>query len=362
MSRSRQQRVRSRMAELGVDALLLAAGADLRWLTGYAALPFERLTMLVLPIDDHPTLVVPRLEVPKVEARPELFTLRPWDEAADPVAIVARLVAGCGRLAISDRAWCSFLLALQAELPDAQWRRASDITAALRAAKGAEEVEALSEAAAQADRVAGQLVSGQIPLLGRTEAEVATEIESRLRAQGHDRAWAMVCSGPNSASPHHEPGSRRIQAGEPVLCDFGGAHAGYCSDLSRTVFTGVPPAEFTELYAVLQEAQAKAVAAATIGATCESVDGVARRIIDGRGYGSYFVHRTGHGIGLETHEDPYIVEGNTEPLVEGHAFSVEPGIYLPGRWGARIEDIVVVTLTGPKSLNRVHRDLAVVDR
>jgi Xaa-Pro aminopeptidase len=350
------------MLELGVDALLLSLGADLPWLTGYEAMPLERLTMLVLPADGDAALVGPRLEAPRVEPDPGLFTVRPWDETDDPVALVAGLVGARRRLAIGDRTWATFLVGLQRELPDATWDRASVVTGPLRAVKDGAEVDALRAASAAADRVAAQLLAGDIALVGRTEAEVSADIGRRLRAEGHQKVnFAIVGSGPNAASPHHEPGRRVIGAGESVVCDFGGTMDGYCSDITRTVFTGAPPAEFAELYAVLEGAQAAAVKAATVGTPCEDVDGVARRHISDAGYGEQFVHRTGHGIGLEEHEDPYIVKGNEAPLVAGHAFSVEPGIYVNGRWGARIEDIVVATAGGPEPLNGVDHGLHVVE-
>jgi len=360
--RARWERVRGRMAELGVDCLLLSLGADLPWLTGYTAMPLERLTMLVLPIDNAATLVVPRLEEPRVEHVPDLFAIRAWDETDDPVAIVAALVGGRRSPAVSDRTWATFLLGLQAMLPQARWQAASVVTAPLRAVKDAAEVAALRRAAAGADRVAAALTSGAIGLVGRTEAEVSRELAERLLIEGHERVnFAIVGSGPNSASPHHEPGPRVVGPDEAVVCDFGGAMAGYCSDITRTVFTGDPPAEFRHLYAVLHEAQAAGVQAAQVGVACEDVDGVARRIIADAGYGHWFVHRTGHGIGLEEHEDPYLVGGNCEPLAAGHAFSVEPGIYVPGRWGARLEDIVVATDAGPDSLNVADHALALVE-
>ena len=239
---------------------------------------------------------------------------------------------------------------------------ASAVVAPLRARKDAAEIAALRAASAAADRVAAQLRAGEIPLVGRTEREVSRDIGRRLVAEGHERVnFAIVGSGPNSASPHHEPGERRIGAGEAVVCDFGGALDGYCSDITRTVFTGEPPSEFRDLYDVLERAQSAAVDAAVVCTPCEDVDGVARRIIEAGGYGPHFIHRTGHGIGLEEHEDPYLVGGNCEPLAPGHAFSVEPGIYLAGRFGARIEDIVVATEAGPDALNTTDHSLAVVE-
>jgi len=350
------------MAGLGVDALLLSLGADLPWLTGYEAMPLERLTMLVVPADDTATLVVPRLEAPRVEEIPEVFTVRPWSEHEDPVGIVADLVRPRRRLAVSDRTWATFVLALQKAVPGSEWRPSSAVTGPLRAVKDAEEIEALAAASAAADRVAEQLLGGHIPLVGRTERVVSEEIGRRLVGEGHQKVnFAIVGSGPNSASPHHDAGPRVIQPGDAVVCDFGGTMAGYCSDITRTVWTGPPTDEAMELYGLLQQAQADAVAAARVGTTCEAVDGTARTMISEGGYGDAFIHRTGHGIGLEEHEDPYIVAGNTLPLCPGHAFSVEPGIYLQGRFGARIEDIVVATDSGPRPLNHVSHDLTVVE-
>jgi Xaa-Pro aminopeptidase len=357
-------RVRRRMRELDVECLLLSLGADLPWLTGYTAMPLERLTMFVLPADADAKLVVPLLEAPRVEEHPDVFSIVPWPESDDPVSIVAELVGGRTKLAISDRAWSTFVLQLQASLPRARFQVASTVTSPLRAVKDNAEIAALAAASAAADRVAVQLQAGEIKLIGRPESAVSKEIGDRLVAEGHERVnFAIVGSGPNSASPHHHASERVIQPNEPIVCDFGGTMPdGYCSDITRTVFTGEPPAEFRDLYAVLSEAQAAAVNAATVGTPCEDVDGVARRIIENGGYGPQFIHRTGHGIGLEEHEDPYIVGGNCDALQPGHAFSVEPGIYFGGKWGARIEDIVVAAAGGPQPLNHVAHGLVLVDR
>jgi Xaa-Pro aminopeptidase len=352
-----------------VDALLLSLGADLPWLSGYVAMPLERLTMLVVPAlstGQRPTLVVPELEAPRVVPVPEVFSLRAWAEDEDAVEIVASAVRGCAPrapvLAISDRAWASFVLRFQEVLPGATWRPASSVTAPLRAVKDDAEVEALARASAAADVVAAALLAGEVGLVGRSEREVSAELTRRLLEAGHDKVnFAIVASGPNSASPHHEPGERVIRPGEPVVCDFGGSLGGYCSDITRTVFTGPPSYDLAHVYGVVAEAQAAGVASAKVGELCSGVDWAARHIISDEGFGPYFVHRTGHGIGLEEHEDPYIVAGNSTPLVAGHAFSVEPGIYLPGRYGVRIEDIVVATMGGPRSLNRVGHGLTVVE-
>ncbi len=350
-----------------IDVLLLSVGPDLPWLTGYEAMPLERLTMLVVPRDDDATLVVPRLEAPRVVERPDVFGIRTWEETQDPIAIVADL---CGRpttAAIGDRTWARFLVDLQRALPSTDFGKASAVTGPLRALKDREEIAALRRAADAADRVAAALQGGAIPLAGHSEAEVSADLSRRLLAEGHHRVnFAIVAAGSNAASPHHEAGERIIEQGDVVLCDFGGTMlteggAGYCSDITRCVHVGQPSTEFAELYEILQGAQAAGVAAATVGTSCEAVDAAARRVISEAGHGPHFVHRTGHGIGIEEHEDPYIVDGNPTVLAPGHAFSVEPGIYVPGRWGARLEDIVVATDHGPDALNQVRHDLAVVD-
>jgi Xaa-Pro aminopeptidase len=358
--------VRRAMAERDLDVLLVSVGADLPWLCGYEAMPLERLTMLVVPRDGGATLVVPALEAPRVVDRADLFALRPWGETEDPVAVVHDLAGSARRIAIGDRTWARFLVELHGLRPAAVWSRASEVTGPLRAVKDGHEVGMLRAAAAAADRVAVALRSGEVGLVGRTEADVSAELGRRLLAEGHARVnFAIVAAGEDAASPHHEPGARVIGADEVVLCDFGGTMhdefgVGYCSDITRCVWTGEPPAVAAETYAVLRAAQEASVRSATVGTPAGAVDAAARRPIAEAGYGGFFVHRTGHGIGVEEHEDPYVVEGNAVPLVAGNAFSVEPGIYLPGRFGFRLEDIVVATAEGPERLNRVGRDLAVV--
>jgi Xaa-Pro aminopeptidase len=373
----RMARVRQRMEELDVDVLLLSLGADLPWLTGYEAMPLERLTMLVLPLSGDPVLVVPGLEAPRVARADEVFSVRPWSDTEDPVAIVASLVAagpgghraaGPGRVGISDRTWATSVLALQSAIPTAAWITGSTVTSPIRAVKDDFELDALRAASSAADRVAVGLQRGDVRLIGRSEAEVSNDISAGLVAEGHERVnFAIVGSGPNAASPHHEAGSRIIGPGETVVCDFGGTFSldgevGYCSDITRTVVTGEPSAEVAGCYEVLLAAQQAAVAAARAGIAAEAVDAVARDIIEDAGYGDLFIHRTGHGIGIEEHEDPYLVAGNHELLRPGHAFSVEPGIYAPGRFGMRLEDIVIINEAGAsESLNTVSHGLAVIE-
>ena len=403
------------LAGAKADALLVGVGADLRWLTGYEALPLERLTMLVLPRDGQAALLVPRLEVARAACAPAVedgaVGLVAWDETDDPVALIPPIVAGrvttysggdrfgepgggrfdepggvrAGpppapggavvaaasrppgghrRLLVSDRLWASFLLRLQGAFAGAAFNLASTVLRELRMAKDADEVVLLREAAGAADRVIDALAADR--LVGRSEIDIAREVRDRLVAEGHDSAaFSIVGSGPNSASPHHQASERIVEAGEPIVFDIGGTIGGYGSDVTRTIWVSggeaEPDAEFDHLYGVVQRAQEQAVAAVRPGVTCERIDAVARDVITAAGYGPQFIHRTGHGIGLEEHEDPYIVAGNAERLREGFAFSIEPGIYLDGRYGARIEDIVVCGPDGPDVLNAVTRELVVVD-
>jgi Xaa-Pro aminopeptidase len=309
-------------------------------------------------------MVIPRLEAPRVVERPGVFELRRWDETEDPVAIVAELAGRPGTVAIGDTMWARFLVALLDHWPADRTRylRSATVMNELRMCKDAAEVAALRAAGAAADRVAAQLHRGEIALVGRTEAAVSADISARLIAEGHDVVnFAIVAAGENAASPHHHASDRVIRRGEVVLCDFGGTMDGYCSDITRCVSLGEPPTDVADAYAVLFEAQAAGVAAGVVGAACEDVDRASRKVIDDAGLGSYFIHRTGHGIGMEAHEDPYMVEGNTLLIAPGHAFSVEPGIYVSGQWGMRLEDCVVATTDGPLALNAADHSLVVLD-
>jgi Xaa-Pro aminopeptidase len=348
------------MREQSVDALLVSVGHDLPYLVGYHAMPLERLTALVVT-DSQATLLVPRLEAPRVQQHGSVFDLVSWDETDDPVAIVASLLRDARRIAVGDQMWSRFLVDLLRHLAGREYVRSVDVVGPLRASKDDAEIAALAAAGAAADRVASQLQSGKIPLVGRTEAEVSADISARLLAEGHDVVnFAIVAAGENAASPHHHPGRREIRRGEIVLCDFGGTMSGYCSDITRCVHLGDPPADVQRAWEDLRRAQEAGVQAGVVGATCESVDAAARHVLDTAGWGDYFIHRTGHGIGMEAHEEPYMVRGNSLPIARGHAFSVEPGIYVSGKWGMRLEDIVVATATGPQRMNHAVRELVVL--
>jgi Xaa-Pro aminopeptidase len=346
----------------GLGALLLTPGPDLRYVTGYDAQQLERLTCLALPAGGDPFLVVPRLELPAAHASPAgAFGLEmiPWDETDDPYELVARRLGPVSSVGLADRMWAMMVLRFRAALPAARQGLASVALRDLRSRKSPAEVAALREAGAAIDRVHAAVPGWLRP--GRTELEVAADVAAAITSEGHARTdFVIIASGPNAASPHHEPSGRVLQPGDAVVVDIGGTMpGGYCSDCTRVYAIGNPPAEFTAYYQVLRDAQEAACAAVRPGVSAEAVDAAARTPITQAGYGPQFVHRTGHGIGLETHEDPYIVAGNAEPLAPGMAFSVEPGIY-PGPHGARIEDIVVCTEQGYERLNHVTRELVVV--
>ena len=354
---SRIRSAQALMVEQQAEVMLLSIGADLPYLTGYQAMPLERLTMLVVGVDSEPVLVVPQLEAPRVEPGP--FALRPWGETEDPLAMVAEMCRGAGDVAIGDQTWSVFLLGLQAQLPTAAFRSATPITRTLRAKKDSREIEFLHRAATGADRVSAHLAG--LKFSGHTEQEISRLVTRMTLEEDHDQAlfW-IVASGPNSASPHHEPTDRVIEPGDLVVVDFGGKHRGYCSDTTRTFSVGEPDAQQVEVHAAVRAAQEAATAAVAPGVRAEEIDQIARRTITDAGYGEYFIHRTGHGIGLEGHEHPYLVEGNSEKLEPGMCFSIEPGIYLPDRFGVRIEDIVTVTDVGVESLNQADRALVQV--
>jgi Xaa-Pro aminopeptidase len=355
-------RVVAEASSLGFDAVVVGSSPDMVYLTGYEAPPLERATLLVLRPDSDPALVVPELERPLAAASPAggVLDLVGWRDGADPYEAAAALLPARGRIAASDRLWAVHLLGLQAALPAASFAPADPVVGRIRAVKDAEELSALREAGAAADEAFRQICTAGF--LGRTELDVAADLADLLVQTGHGRAdFTIVASGPNAASPHHSAGDRTISAGDAVVLDFGGQLRGYFSDTTRTVVVGEPPAGFEDVFRVVHDAQETAFDAVAPGVPAQEIDRAARRVISDAGYGERFFHRTGHGIGLELHEPPYLVEGNEEPVETGSTFSIEPGIYLEGRFGVRIEDIVVVTDGGAERYNRSSRDLRLVE-
>ncbi|ANY09122.1 M24 family metallopeptidase [Pseudonocardia sp. HH130630-07] len=363
----RLRRAGEHAADQGTDVLLLTPGTDLRYLTGFDGSSHERLTCLVVPAAGHrapPALVVPALEAPGFAGIPlealgvELVT---WTDGEDPYRLVTDLAGGPTHTSVDDDMAARHVLGLRAAFPDVPQALAGSVLRELRMRKDAGEIAALRDAGAAIDRVHARMGEWLRP--GRTEAEIGADVSAAILAEGHTAAaFVIVGSGPNGASPHHDVSERVVEAGDVVVIDIGGPlPGGYNSDCTRTyVVGGAPAPEVAETYAVLQEAQERAVAAVRPGATAADIDRAARAHIAAAGHGEHFIHRTGHGIGLDVHEEPYIVDGNDLVLEAGMAFSVEPGIYQAGRWGARIEDIVVVTDDGVERLNRNPRELVVL--
>jgi Xaa-Pro aminopeptidase len=354
----RMTRAAAQASAVGLSGVLVTPGADLLYLAGYSPISItERITMLAIHASRPPAMIVPALERPGAEPAP--VALRDWADGDDAYAAAAELLDPDGAYAISDSAWAMHVLGLQRVLPESRYVSMTDALPTLRAVKDAEELERMAAAGAAADAVFEEIATSRFS--GRTEAEIAAELARLLIAHGHERAeFTIVASGPNGANPHHEESDRVVKEGDMVVLDFGGTKDGYGSDTTRTVHVGEPTEEEAEVYDVVRLAQQAAFDAVRPGAACQDVDRAARGVIAGAGYGERFIHRTGRGIGLTVHEPPYMIEGETRPIEPGMCFSIEPGIYLPGRFGVRIEDIVAATADGGRRLNDTSRGLRIV--
>ncbi|MCL5973570.1 MAG: M24 family metallopeptidase [Ferrimicrobium sp.] len=363
--RERQMKVSRQLEASGVDALLITLGRELPWLIGYEAMPLERITCLYVDAAGSTRLVIPKLEAPRVRKLDGL-ELIPWTDGEDPFAILASMIGGARCVAVDDRWLAGWLLPLMERVPRVHFISGTSLLSPLRQRKDAIELQLLRAAAGAADRVAERLLRGEIQVARRPERVVAKEIGEALLEEGHSKVnFTIVGSGPNSASPHHEPTMRTIMPEDALVLDFGGTlsidgEPGYCSDITRTFAVGEVPPGFTALYDVLSQAQSEARATIRVGMSGRDADLVARSVIAEGGYGEYFMHRLGHGIGLDEHEDPYLSGENQLPLEAGTVFSIEPGIYIPGRMGARIEDIVYLDGEGVHSLNEAPRELLVL--
>ncbi|MDH6246165.1 Xaa-Pro aminopeptidase [Mycobacterium sp. OTB74] len=358
---ARLRRAAAAAAEAGLAGLVITPGYDLRYLTGSRAQTFERLTAFVVAASGELTMVVPRMELAALRqsAVGELgVAVRDWVDGQDPYAMVAAALSGSA-VAVTDSMPALHLLPLASVLGEVPVL-ATDLLRNLRMIKDDTEIDALVKAGAAIDRVHSLVPSFLVP--GRTEADVAADIAEAIVAEGHSEvAFIIVGSGPNGADPHHECSDRVLQHGDIVVVDIGGpVEPGYNSDCTRTYSIGSPDPVVAQQYSVLQRAQAAAVAAVRPGMTAEQIDAAARDVLAAEGLAEVFVHRTGHGIGLSVHEEPYIVAGNGLTLEPGMAFSIEPGVYFAGQWGARIEDIVVVTEGGCISVNNQPHELVVV--
>ncbi len=349
-------------ARAGLTGLLVTPGPDLQYFAGYAPIAItERITMLAIQAGRKPAMIVPVIERPDAEAAPGAgaLSVTEWTDGQDPYAATAELLDPDGRYAISDSAWAMHVLGLRERLPGSSYVSVTSALPMLRAVKDGDELALLASGAAALDAAFHDLL--RIRFSGRSELDVASDLADLLREHGHSEVeFTLVGSGPNGANPHHQVSGREIEQGDMVVLDFGGIKGGYASDITRTVHVGEPTDDEREVYEVVSSAYTAGLEAVRPGAACQEIDRAARRLITDAGYGDRFIHRAGHGIGLMGHEPPYMVEGETSALEPGMCFSIEPGIYLPGRFGVRIEDIVTVTEDGGRSLNSTGHELQIV--
>lgn len=350
----RLERAREALRRLEGAWLLIPPSPDLVWLTGAHARSTERLVAFALPREGDPFCVVPRLEAEALAAECPWLELVVWEEHEDPFGMLARRMdlARRPRVLVGEGLRVTTLLRLAAEAVCAP---AAGAIGTLRAVKDADELRLLEEAARHADAIVE--ATADFMRAGMSEAEVARFVTDRFADVGDRDTWVIVASGPHSALPHHQTSERRLAEGEPVLLDLGAFTGGYGSDITRTYWLGEPPEEAARIHRVVDEARALGIEAARAGAPCEDVDRAARGVIERAGHGPHFIHRTGHGVGLEVHEPPWLVAGNRTLLASGMVHSVEPGIYLPGRYGVRLEDLVVVEEDGGRRLNQAPREL-----
>ena len=359
---ARMERAADSAQDAGLSGVLVTPGADLLYLTGYRPMAItERLTMLVLSADHEPSMIVPLLERPDADSAPgsSKLMLSDWSDGSDPYERAAAMLDPKGRYAISDAAWAMHVLGLQARLPDSGYVAMTEALPMLRAIKDADELERMTAAGEAADAAFYDIL--EVPFAGRKETEIGADLAAALEAHGHSEVeFTVVGSGPNGANPHHDLGKRVIEEGDMVVLDFGGLKDGYSSDTTRTVHVGEPTDEERNVHEIVREAQQAGYEAVRPGVACQEIDRAARQVIAGAGYGEQFIHRVGHGIGLTSHEPPYMVEGEELLLEPGMCFSIEPGIYLPDRFGVRIEDIVTVTENGARRFNHTPRELQIV--
>lgn len=357
----RTRACQQRLGEQEYEAVVLLPSRNLQYTTGFVEEPSERHLFFIIPASGEPTFVVPELYGDHVRAKTWVPDVRTWSDGDDPLALLETVVAASqidtdGRVLVDDTMWAQFTLELRELFTDIGL--ASEVFAPLRVRKDEAEIEALKKAAAITDQVVESVRELGSEAVGMTETELTTLIETRLSTAGGTGVSfePIVASGPNGARPHHGHSDREIRAGEPVVLDFGTRVDGYPSDQTRTlVFGADPETTVAEVHELVQAAQQAAVDAVEPGVTASAVDSAARECIESAGYGERFIHRTGHGVGLAVHEEPYITADSDRTLERGMVFSVEPGVYIPGEFGVRIEDLVVVTEAGCERLNHTDR-------
>lgn len=357
----RLDRLREHLRAEGVHLLILGPSADLFYLTGFDAHLSERLNLLAVPADGTPFLIVPVLEAPLIGDARSLAEVQTWSDHEDPYTLAARIIGGVEskEVAVGNQLWSAFLLRLQRHLPGAGWREAAPLLRSLRMVKDEFEIALMAEVSRLTDEAWEEFIDGP-PLAGLTELQALKRLTDLTAKRGISKIWGICASGPNAASPHHATGTRMIGPGDAVIFDWGGQLEGYQSDVTRTVFVGEPDEEFRTVYDVVLRANQATLDAVRPSLPLQELDRTARALISDAGYGDAFIHRVGHGLGLEVHEEPYLVEGNALPLEAGMVFSDEPGVYLEGRFGIRIEDTVVCTSDGGMRLNHATRQITIM--
>jgi len=355
----RMRRLQAEMAAAGIDWLVCGPGADLQYLTGHRGHLSERLSVFLLPARGNPHYVVPGLEAALIDDLRDVVAIHPWEETADPAALTGTVVGGAAPVvAVNADLWSVFTLRMQAAMPGATWVDATPALRPLRMRKDAAEVALLRDAAHRTDEAWEEFIT--TPLIGLTEKEALARLLDLTYQRGLGPSFGVCASGPNSASPHHSSGDRVIGHGDAIVCDWGGTLEGYNSDVTRSAIAGEASDAYRAAYAVILEANQRVLEATAPGVACETLDTIAREIITANGYAEHILHRVGHGLGLSLHEEPYLVLGNGLPLEEGMVFSDEPGLYIRGQFGIRIEDAVVVTPTGGERLNEATRALTIL--
>jgi Xaa-Pro dipeptidase len=367
MTQSRLDKLTASLRTSGLSAVALNPGPTLTYLTGVAFHLMERPVVLLVAADKDPVLILPELELPKVDLFP--YKIQAFAYGENPSEwndVFRKAVQSLGldgkRIGVEPRQMRLLEFShVKAGAPEADYPDASDVLSGLRLRKDKAEVDAMRKAV----KIAQDGLKATLPQIkiGMTEREVASELVMQLLKHGSDSELPfapIVSAGPNAANPHASPSERKLQGGDLLVVDWGAAYGGYISDLTRTFAVGEVDDECMKIHKIVQESNAAGRAAGKPGVPCANVDKAARDVIEAAGYGKYFTHRTGHGIGMEGHEEPYMRGDNMQLLEPGMAFTVEPGIYLTNRNGVRIEDNVVVTETGAEVLSDMPREIQVV--
>lgn len=366
MTAERAARLRAALAAEGISAAAIVPGANLRYLAGLDVHLSERLTLAFFPSEGQPAVMLPALEAPRAEAQARIpLRFYPWDDAEGPLPALRRCAGDLGlagaRVAAEYTAMRLLeLRGLEEVAPGVRVEDLTPILSGLRMVKDAAELAAMRRAA----QIVEEALRAAIARIraGMTERELGDSWDQAMRDAGGAPAFGtIVASGPNSANPHHSNSDRAIQPGDLIILDGGARYDGYISDITRTVALGDPGPQARRIYDLVQAANAAGRAAVRPGATGESIDQAARAVIAEGGYGPQFLHRTGHGLGLEGHEPPYIVAGSRAPLAVGATFTVEPGVYVAGLGGVRIEDDLAVAPGGSECLTSFERDLIILD-